>query len=77
MADAKTVDTAAPKKARKAQGPRQAKPLNLLLVNDDSGKPTVAVGSYNSQDILSEFVRLTGEGRNPVLATWTPPAKSK
>lgn len=79
MADAKTATaTDAPvKKARKAQGPRQAKPLNLLLTINEANEPQIELGSYNAQDVLVTFTRLTNEGKKPVLVTWTPPAKSK
>jgi hypothetical protein len=54
----------------------QAKVLNLLLVTDDDGKAIVALGSYNAQDTLTMFVKLTAEGKSPNLVTWVPPAKS-
>lgn len=49
------------------------KVLNLLLITDESGKPIVALGSYNANDVLVKFVELTKEGVTPNLVTWTPP----
>lgn len=63
------------KKKRKAQGPRQARTLNILLTLDEAGKPVVELASYNAQDTLKAFVDLTAAGKTVNLVPWQDKSK--
>ena len=68
--------TEAPKKKRKQQGPRQKPLLNILLSNDEAGKPIILIASYNAQDTLTAYVKATQEGKTVNLVTWQAPAST-
>ena len=74
MADAKNTAPVEGKKKRKAQGPRTKPLLNILLSNDESGKPIIVIASYNAQDTLTAYVKATQEGKSVNLVTWQAPA---
>ena len=74
MANANTAPVEGTKKKRKAQGPRQKPLLNILLSNDEAGKPIILIASYNAQDTLTAYVKATQEGRTVNLVTWQAPA---
>lgn len=65
----------APKRKRKAQGPRQARPLNILMSVDEAGKPVILTASYNAQDTLTAYVEANDAGKKVNLVTWQAPAK--
>ena len=78
MANGNTTAGAAPvegKKKRKAQGPRQARTLNILLTLDEAGNPVVELASYNAQDTLSAYVNATNAGKKVNLVTWQDKSK--
>lgn len=58
------------KKQRKAQGPRQARTLNILLSVDEVGKPVIEIASYNAQDTLKAYVAANDAGKKVNLVTW-------
>lgn len=64
------------KKKRKAQGPRQARTLNILLSVDEAGNPVAETVSYNAQDTLTAFIAATASGKKVNLVTWQDTKKA-